>query len=281
VNPNYPVYIVSKGRWETRLTSRALDDMDMPYRIVVEPQEAQKYAQVIDIDRVLVLPFSDLGQGSIPARNWIWEHSISEGHNRHWIIDDNVRKFSRWYKNERIQVCDGTIFRIMEDFVDRYENVALAGPHYRFFANTTLTRCISKPFLLNSRVYSIILVQNDIPFRWRGRYNEDTDLSLRVLKAGWCTLLFYAFLADKQQTMTMKGGNTDELYQGDGRWQMGLELQRQHPDLVKITRKWGRWQHHVNYRPFKANRLKRKPGVAISQGVNEYGMQLVNVAALA
>lgn len=33
------------------------------------------------------------------------------------------------------------------------------------------------------RAFPCILIQNDIPFRWRGRYNEDTDLSLRALKA--------------------------------------------------------------------------------------------------
>ena len=48
--------------------------------------------------------------------------------------------------------------------------------------------------------------------RWRGRYNEDTDLSLRTLKSGLCTVLFNAFLGDKQTTMTGTGGNTESLY---------------------------------------------------------------------
>jgi len=34
-----------------------------------------------------VLPFSNLGLGSYPARNWCWEHAISEGHAFHWILD--------------------------------------------------------------------------------------------------------------------------------------------------------------------------------------------------
>ena len=57
---------------------------------------------------------------------------------------------------------------------------------------------------------------------------------------------------------------------------MAQSLQRQHPDVVKITRKWGRWQHQVNYQPFKGNRLKLKPGVVIPEGVNNYGMVLVH-----
>lgn len=130
------------------------------------------------------------------------------------------------------------------------------------------------PFNLNTRVYSCILIQNDIPHRWRGRYNEDTDLSLRALKDGWVTIIFNAFLADKQATMRMKGGNTDELYKGDGRLQMAQSLVEQHPDVARISFKWGRYQHHVDYRPFKNNRPILLPGVVIPDEPNNYGMVL-------
>lgn len=253
--------------------------MHTPYRIVIEPQEYEQYAAVIDPDKILMLPFSNLGQGSIPARNWVWEHAISEGAERHWILDDNIRDFYRLTRNVKYRVDSGTIFSVAEDFVDRYENVAMAGFQYELLAPRK-AKC--PPFILNTRIYSCILIQNNITHRWRGRYNEDTDLSLRVLKDGWCTVLFYAFLADKAATMTMKGGNTEELYkldgQQDGRLLMAQSLQSQHPDVTKITRKWGRWQHQVDYRRFKANRLRRKPGVVISEGVNNYGMVLVNKA---
>jgi hypothetical protein len=278
MNPSYPIYIVSKGRWETRFTSKVLEKMQVPYRIVIEPQEFDQYAAVIDPAKILVLPFSNLGQGSIPARNWIWEHSINEDHIRHWILDDNIAGFYRFYRSKRIPVTDGTIFRAAEEFTDRYTNVALAGFQYLSFAVTELTIAISKPFLLNTRIYSCILIQNDVPFRWRGRYNEDTDLSLRILKDGWCTILFYAFLANKLKTMSVKGGNTDELYRDDGRLQMALSLQAQHPDVVKIGRKWNRWQHIVDYKPFKCNRLRFKSGVVIPEGVNEYDMKLIRIA---
>lgn len=79
INPRYPVYIISKGRWESRLTAKSLEAMNVPYRIVVEPQEYAMYAAVIDPSKILQLPFSNLGQGSIPARNFVWEHSVSEG----------------------------------------------------------------------------------------------------------------------------------------------------------------------------------------------------------
>ena len=63
MNPRYPIYIISKGRWESRLTSKALEKMQVPYRIVIEPQEYFEYSSVIDPDKILQLPFSNLGKG--------------------------------------------------------------------------------------------------------------------------------------------------------------------------------------------------------------------------
>jgi len=272
MNPEYPIYIISKGRWGNRFTVKTLEKIRVPYHIVIEAQEYDQYASVIDPAKILVLPFSNLGQGSIPARNWVWDHALALGAKRHWILDDNIIGFHRLHQNRRPYALDGTIFKAAEDFVDRYTNVALAGFQYRGFANA---REKHPPFILNTRVYSCILIDNALEFRWRGRYNEDTDLSLRALKAGYCTILFLAFLADKTQTMKNKGGNTDELYQGDGRLQMAQSLVDQHPDVVTITRKWGRWQHLVNYKPFKSNRLRKRPDYVPKAGPDEYGLQFV------
>lgn len=275
MNPDYPVYIISKGRWESRLTSKTLERMGVPYHIVVEPQEYESYSAVIDPSKIFVLPFSNLGQGSIPARNWVWDHSVSIGAKRHWILDDNIYYFCRLHKNRKLHADTGSIFKAIEDFTDRYKNIALSGMQYFMFASQ---KSKIPPLILNTRIYSCILIDNELPYRWRGRYNEDTDLSLRALKDGWCTVLFNAFLARKAQTMTMKGGNTDELYKDDGRLLMAQSLQQQHPDVTTITRKWGRWQHQVDYRPFKSNQLILKEGVEIPKGVNNYGMKLTKLA---
>lgn len=285
MQPKYPIYIISKGRADSSLTARALDGMGVPFRVVVEPQEREAYASALGASRLLVLPFSNLGKGSIPARNWVWDHATEEGHARHWIVDDNIKRFYRFNRNLKVPVADGAMFAAMESFVDRYENVPMAGPNYFMFARRKEGHKIP-PFTQNTRVYSCIILSNEDEHRigWRGRYNEDTDLSLRFLKAGYPTILFNAFLAEKSVTMTMKGGNTDELYrQGggvDGRLLMARSLQKQHPDVTKVTRKWGRWQHHVDYRPFKGNKLILREGVEIPEGVNDYGMRLVKAETL-
>lgn len=271
-NPSHPVYIISKGRWESRLTAKSLEAMAVPYTIVVEPQEFDAYAEVIAREKIAVLPFSNLGQGSIPARNWVWEDSIQRGATWHWILDDNISGFFRLNYNLKTPVADGTIFRVAEEFVDRYENIGQAGFNYFMFANQREGRI--PPYYKNTRVYSCILNRNDHDFRWRGRYNEDTDLSIRILKAGWCTVLFNAFLANKMPTLTMKGGNTDELYVDDGRLKMAESLVEQHPDIVKVTWKWNRHQHHVDYSQFSDRQFIRKQGVAIPRRVNNFGMAL-------
>lgn len=274
MNPKYPIYIVSKGRWESRLTSKALDSIGVPYHIVIEPQEHEQYAACIEENKILTLPFSNLGLGSIPARNWIWDHALGTGVERHWILDDNIRWFARMQKNRIYRATSGVTFCAIEDFTDRFENVALAGMQYEAF---TPRKKHFAPLILNTRIYSCILIRNDLPYRWRGRYNEDTDLSIRILKDGWCTVLFQVFICKKIRTMYMKGGNTDDLYQKDGRLVMALSLKHQHPQLVQVKRRWGRWQHVVDYRPFKGNRLIPKPGVTIPSGVDNYGMRLVSV----
>jgi len=275
MNPKYPIYIISKGRWESRLTSKALEEINVPYRIVVEPKEYGNYAKVIDKSKIIVTPenFSERGQGGIPVRNFVWEHSIKEGHKRHWILDDNIRRFRRFNDDIKYLVTDGTIFRCAELFVDRYKNVALSGFQYSSFMAYNRQK---RPFTHNTRIYSCILIQNDIPFRWEGKYNEDSDLAIRVLKTRkYCTILFNAFLQDKASTMTMKGGNTDSIYnEGDNREEFAKSLERKHPDVVKTIWRYNRWHHSINFNNFKDIDLIRVDEYNVGKGINNYGMYL-------
>lgn len=285
MSPKYPIYIVSKGRWESRLTSKALDKMNVPYHIVVEEHERELYAQTVGAEKVLVLPrefldkyetCDDLGEtkskGPGAARNFCWLHSLTQEAARHWVMDDNIASFNRLNRNLMCKVTSGSIFRAAEDFVDRYTNVAIAGFNYDFFAKAKEQ---IPPFVLNTRIYSCLLIDNNLPIRWRGRYNEDTDLSLRVLKAGLCTVQFNAFLQEKSTTQKMKGGNTDEFYAKEGTLPKSQMIEDLHPDVAKVVWRFNRWHHHVDYRAFKKNKLQRADGVCIPNNINNFGMKLV------
>jgi hypothetical protein len=267
--------VPSKGRADQQLTARFLAADGVPFRVVVEPQELDAYAAVVGEANVLALPFSNLGQGSIPARNWIIEHAIAEGHARHWQLDDNIIRVRRLYKGLRIPCDSGPALACVEDFVDRYDNVALGGLNYVMFGFAAMGLRPPPPFYLNHRVYSCTLVDNRIEQRWRGRYNEDTDLCLQVLAAGWCTVNVNVFLIEKVATMTMKGGNTDELYDGDGRLRMARELEERWPGVVTTRRRFGRPQHIVAdaWNHFDTP-LKRRDGVVVDERPNEYGLAL-------
>ena len=274
--PRFPVYIISKGRWERRQTSKTLERMGVPYRIVVEPSEYDNYAKVIDPAKIITLPsnFSEMGQGGIPARNFVWEHSIAEGHEWHWILDDNIEAIERFNNNIKIKCETPTPFYVIEDFVLRYENISQAGMNYTHFCPAYDAR---PPIRFNIRVYSCILIRNNTGYRWRGRYNEDTDLSLRMMKDGWVTVLFNAFLIDKRTTLTQGGGNTDTIYnEGDKRLMFAKSLAEQHPDVAFVTWRFNRWHHFVNYKPFETNKLIRK-NIEFPTGTNDFNMKLIVV----
>ena len=101
MNPKYPIYIISKGRWESRLTARSLDKINVPYHIVVEPQEYDLYCKSLGKHRVLKLPFANLGLGSYPARNFCWEHAKALGYKYHFLFDDNIQNFAKWINGKR------------------------------------------------------------------------------------------------------------------------------------------------------------------------------------
>ncbi len=97
------------------------------------------------------------------------------------------------------------------------------------------------------------------------------------MKDGMVTVLFNAFLIGKRATMTQGGGNTDTVYNtGDNRLEFARSLERQHPEIVSVTKRCGRWHHLVNYKRFKINKLKPKKGLKIPRGINNYGMELIN-----
>ncbi len=278
MNPQYPIFVISKGRSKSCLTVRELVVMNVPFTLVVEPQEFDDYSKEWPNVNIIKTPFSNLGEGSVPVRNYVFDLSVEQGVKRHWILDDNIEGFHRLHNNEKHKVADGTIFKCCEDFVDRYENISMAGMNYYSLCKKTDG---VPPFILNTRIYSCILLNNSISERWRGRFNEDTDLSLRILKSGKCTVLFNAFLCGKVTTMRMSGGNTEEVY-GDtnNRLEFAESLVSQHPDVVKVTFKFGRYHHQVDYKPFKNNTLIFRGDFQIPSGHDNYGMKLSTVSQI-
>lgn len=255
-HPRYPVYVPSKGRYEACQTVQFLIRDNVPFFLVVEPSEEQQYRARFPEAEILVLPQDNMRL--LGARLWIREHSIANGHARHWQLDDNIRTLMRFYKGVRM-VCNANIaLRACEDFTDRYENIGVSGLNYDTFVRPG--GGYTPPFYLNCHVYSASLINNKMPYKWRLVYNDDTDLCLQVLSGGMCTVALNAFLAQKINTMVVKGGNTDDLYRGDGRLRMARMLERQWPYVVTTDRRFQRPQHVVRdaWRGFDTKLIRRK-----------------------
>lgn len=268
----YPIYIISKGRYKTRYTEKSFKEMNCPYFLVVEEDEYELYKQH-GAQNLLMFSNQDKkyfqsgiyqnDAGSIPVRNFIWKHSIKNGHKKHWCIDDNINGFCSFNYNKREPLKSIVGFRAIEVFSDRYKNLKMSGMNYRSFMPEVENK--KPPILLNTRIYSCILLSNDTntimndewkgDYLWRGVYNEDTDLSLRILKSGYPTALFNYFLCNKMTTMSVKGGNTTSIYQNGGLQKKLDSLINQHPDVTKPTFRFKKIHHYVNYKPFKNIKL--------------------------
>jgi hypothetical protein len=272
IQPRHPIYVVSKGRADHPYTIRSLSHYRVPFYVVVEEEERAPYERAVEAHggygTVLVLnpdyqrdydACIDLtpqqSRGSGPARNFAWDHALAAGAERYWCVDDNIMGWWYYNNNRKMHAGDALPIRLMEDFVERYSNVAMAGPNYYMF----IVRKKRFPaFFQNTRIYSCNLIRTDLPFRWRGRYNEDTILSLDLLKAGWCTVQFNAWLQWKMRTGNLPGGNQAELYAA-GTVEKSRMVVREHPDVTRLVWRYGRPHHAIDYRPFNGQHLILRP----------------------
>ncbi len=247
----YPVYIISKGRYEKTLTADCFENSNIDYLIAVEPQEYELYVNKLGQKRVLKLPFSNLGLGSYPARNFCWEHAKANGHKYHWLFDDNYLYFIKWINGKRqkiLNISDALIY--VENYTLK-NDIDINGFEYPNFC----TKVPTKAFKTNCHVYSALLIKNDLPYRWRLKYNEDIDLCLQVLHNGGTTSLCMYYLAKKVDTGSkMKGGNQTELYQGNAPKKNLLKakmLEAVWPQYAKTVIRFGRHHHLIDWKQFK------------------------------
>jgi hypothetical protein len=248
---NYPIYIVSKGRAYKPLTAKLFEKAGIDYFIAVEPQEAEEYIKSLNKERVLVLPFSNLGLGSYPARNFCWEHSKANGFKYHWIFDDNFLMFKKWINSKRVRI-ENIIdaIRYVEINADK-TNVDITG----FERPEFCCKVPNKPFKENCHVYSAMLIKNSLPYRWRLKYNEDIDLCLQVLHNKGKTSSCVYYMAKKVDTgQKMKGGNQDELYKGNDPKKKLLKakmLEKVWPQYAKTVIRFNRYHHLIDWKIFK------------------------------
>jgi hypothetical protein len=229
----YTIYIPSKGRHDTCLTAEHLLKDNMDFRVVVEPQDAKLYIEKYGDDKVLVMTENNKGMAYV--RNWIKQYSISRRESYHWQLDDNIKNFKRRVDGKNIKCSPSPLFDEIEEEVDKYTNIGIAGMRYDLFAFS-----YKKYYSNNVQISSCFLFNNALDIWWRPALVEDTDYALQVLELKYCTLMFNTLLIEKAKTMSLKGGCTDSEYVGDGRANNMRGLQAQWPGVFELVNKYGR-----------------------------------------
>ena len=220
---SHQIYVPSRGRASLKgFTVDALEESGLSYYIIVEPQEYDSYAEYHDPKKILCMEEND--QGVAYVRNFCKEHSIKSGQTHHWQIDDNIKNFAKRIGTKNVPFSARDCIVPVEKVVSEYQNIGLVGLSHSLFAFS------KRNFIdINKQIYSCFLVDNSVKCGFRPKTIDDTDYSLQVLTAGFCTVMFNRLLINKAATMTVKGGNTDTEYAGQGRMNRSLQLQKDWP----------------------------------------------------
>jgi len=257
--PIYPIYVITYGRYKERPhTSKCLCDMKQKHYLVCEKKEYDKYLKYVNTyTTILVMSdkYDDIKYGkngeepvmsSTCVRNFVWEHSRNNGDRRHWILDDNIKRFCRWNKMNLFTCVSPMCFRSCEIMTDRLKDCLMSGLSYKSMCPQSDTN--HTPVIFNTHVYSCILLSNEKHEEcyWRGRYNEDADLSIRILKTGRPTIKLNTFLCDKLTTGSCKGGN-EEIYSN------GLVKSMEEGMKKKYEYIYNLHPQYIGVRPLKRN----------------------------
>ncbi len=200
----YPVYIPSKGRAETATTPKLLEQVNIPYTLVVEQQEARDYIKHFPNARVTVL--NESHRGIAYARNAILEYARSDHPGWYWMIDDDIKQFYR---------LQDTIFlndtaRVLED-VEK-----LVNQHQRLAQATIGRKNRTKqklPLCWNVSCCGCVCNHADRVGTYREHVQEDTDMSLQVVSAGYMTVQFNHIVL----STPLRGQNTGGLQEAYAR----------------------------------------------------------------
>ena len=126
-----PIFIPTVGRAAVAYLPRVLEDDNLPYTLVVEPQERKPYSLAFPDANLLVLP--EKGRGVHFARQTILNHARAEGIERYWQCDDNIRSFESASNRKVTAVGPRVVMGRVQELADEVGNVALAAPEYQQF----------------------------------------------------------------------------------------------------------------------------------------------------
>ncbi|MBR5304882.1 MAG: hypothetical protein IKU37_08680 [Candidatus Gastranaerophilales bacterium] len=283
----YPIFVISYNRPQRCKTSKWLAEYEVLHYLILHKEQIEeykkhltekqkKYTTILEFDETYKykyetcddIPHRVKNAGSGAERNFAWDYAKKLGHKAHWLMDDNMmfyhivgRNAKNIYVRKRCQINDfQEKFKKAENFFDKYENLLMLELAQKdFFFNVR-----QNTFALNTRCFSCNLIYNDMPLRWRGRYNEDVILSTDVMVSGYCIASYIGgVLKSKESTRCAVGGNhakdkndKESLYSDAENYKFSSVdktnlLMKVYPQYYRKVIKYGRVHHEYNRKELK------------------------------
>lgn len=208
--PKCPIFIPSRGRPSHAYSARSLKGAEVPFKLVIEPQEVESYRAIWSEKQILILPEGH--QGIAYSRQFILDHCRSHGIPRYWQLDDNIRGWMVKLNGNLTIVPVNYVLSQIEAETESDARIAMAATDYKQFAALT-----NKEFTDNTRTYCCVLTRTDtgIDYRAAVEMKEDVDFCLRHLTTGWRTRLYHKFAMDKlTMGKTVIGGLSEKYKAG-------------------------------------------------------------------
>lgn len=232
MSAKYMVYIPSKGRASKCLTANHMRENDIPFTIIVEPQDAKAYRSEYAKDNVVVMDEND--KGIAYARRFIKEHSKAKGEEYHWQMDDDIKTFMVREGTKNVKHPPTGLINQVEDYVQRHVNIGIGA-----LKQDTWAWSAKSELDYNKLACAAILVNNRVEGMWRDDVVEDVDYSMQVLLKGWCITTFNRLIFCPMPTGTTEGGNQLEGHY-DRYGQLIRNLGKYYGDAFKVKVKNGK-----------------------------------------
>lgn len=238
------VYVPSKGRPDSK-TADLLSASKLPFKMVVEPQEAKQYKNF----DCLVLPENNRGIAYV--RNWIQENATTEWY---WMLDDDITAFYQTVSRKNVKVEASRALEGSFNLFGHLPSVGQASLEYQQFAWSA-----TKTIKFNGYCDVCVCIHRQRTYRcmYRDYVNlkEDRDFTLQVLSSGYRTARVCKFSFAAPKNGSNEGGLKRE-YDTQGKEALASKRMAElWPGIcTPVTKKDGRQDVKINWRAFTVKR---------------------------
>ena len=218
--------IPSKGRAKNNYLLEQLQKNNLEYLYFIEPQEIEKYCEIIKSNKIINIEKNDMGIAYV--RNYILEYAQKNKIRRYWTLDDDLNNFYHREEKRMIKNDISVLNKVEKQF--EKENYGIYGLEYQQFAWSA-----SKDRVENSYMDCCVCIDSEkakksnIVYDNKVSLKEDRDFAMQFIKQGYknARSTVYAFSCPKNGT---NEGGLSEVYSQGGKEEKMVDM---------MIKKWG------------------------------------------